>query len=380
MKGSISKRTGTRGTTWYGKYDFRDPVTGKRIHRRVNAPTRKECEAKLRAAISAVESGGLPTATKMPLREHIDRWLEAVEHSVRPATFRRYSDVMRRHVLPTLGAVPLTRLGAPHLQRLYAERLESGLSPTTVHHIHVTFHTALKQAVRWNLIDRNPTELVAPPRRAQPETHTWSLEQSQRVLATGDQTELGALWRLALLTGMRRGEILGLKREDIDFQSGTLSVRRTLSRGKVGRWELGQPKTAAGRRSIALPADSVDALKGHRAKQAEERLRLGPLWEDHGFVFTGRTGAPLHVNSLDAQFRKLIEASGVPKIRFHDLRHTSATLMLLIGVHPKVVQERLGHSDISMTMNRYSHVTPGMQQRAADNLSSALSGIQSAAS
>jgi integrase len=306
------------------------------------------------------------------LREFVERWLDAKEHTVRPATFRRYSDLMRKHVLPMLGSVRLTKLGTPHLQRLYAELLESGLSPTTVHHIHVTLHGALKQALRWGMIDRNSTELIDPPRRTQPETQTWSLEESQMVLAAGDQTNLGALWRLALLTGMRRGEILGLKWEDIDFKSGTLSVRRTLSRGRGGTWELGQPKTAAGRRSIALPADCIDALKRHRVQQAEVQLRLGPLWEDHGFVFTGHTGRLLHINSLDAQFRKLIETAGVPRIRFHDLRHTSATLMLLIGEHPKIVQERLGHSDISMTLNRYSHVTPGMQKHVADNLSAAL--------
>lgn len=380
MNGSIQKRVGVRGTTWYGKYDYPDPVTGKRVYKRVSAPTKKECEAKLRAAIAAVEAGKTSNSNKVTLREFVEQWLAAKEHTVRPATFRRYSDVMRKHVLPALGSVRLAKLGASHLQRLYSERLESGLSPTTVNHIHVTLHGALKQAVRWGMIDRNPTELVDPPRRAQPETQTWSLEDARAILAAGDKTNLAALWRLALSTGMRRGEILGLKWEDIDFQSGTLSVRRTLSRGKGGRWEEGQPKTAAGRRSIALPTDCLDALKRHRVQQAEERLRLGPLWEDHGFVFTGHTGRPLHVNSLDVQFRKLIETAGVPKIRFHDLRHTSATLMLLIGEHPKIVQERLGHSDISMTLNRYSHVTPGMQKRAADKLSAALNAAEAAAS
>ncbi len=380
MKGGVYKREGKRGTAWYGRYSFIDPVTGERAFRRVSAPTKKLAEEKLRAAIVAAESGKALTNEKMMLREFVEQWLAAKEHTVRPATFRRYSDVMRKHVLPMLGSVRLAKLGASHLQRLYTERLESGLSPTTVNHIHVTLHGALKQAVRWGIIDRNPTELIDPPRRAQPETQTWSLEDARAILAAGDKTNLAALWRLALSTGMRRGEILGLKWEDIDFQSGTLSVRRTLSRGKGGTWEEGQPKTAAGRRSIALPTDCIDALKRQRVQQAEERLRLGPLWEDHGFVFTGHTGRPLHVNSLDHQFRKLIETAGVPKIRFHDLRHTSATLMLLIGEHPKIVQERLGHSDISMTLNRYSHVTPGMQKRTADNLSSALNGSKSAAS
>ena len=375
MKGSFQKRTGKRGTSWYGKYDYMDPVSGKRIHRRVSAPTRKECESRLRAAIAAAESGKALVTSKMTLRGFTEQWLETIEHSVRPATLRRYADTVRNHVLPSLGSAQLAKIGPPHLQQLYKDKLESGLSPTTVNFLHVTLHDALKQTVRWGLIERNPTELVDPPPRTQPEFETWSAEQTRAVLAAGDETGLAALWRLALLTGMRRGEVLGLKWEDIDFATGTLSVRRTLTRGKGGTWELGQPKTKSGRRSIALPASCVDALKHHRARQAEERLRLGAIWEDQGFIFTGHTGHPLHVNTLMYQFKKLIEAADVPSIRFHDLRHTCATLLLSQGVHPKIVQERLGHANISMTLDRYSHVTPDMQRQAADTLDAALAGV-----
>ena len=372
MKGSFQKRTGKRGTSWYGKYDYTDPITGKRVHRRVSAPTRKECESRLRAAIAAAESGKALATSKMTLGHFTEQWLETIE---RPATFRRYADTMRIHVLPSLGSAQLAKIGPPHLQKLYKDKLESGLSPTTVNFLHVTLHGALKQAVRWGLIERNPTELVDPPRRTQPEFETWSAEQTRSGLATGDETGLAALWRLALLTGMRRGELLGLKWEDIDFATGTLSVRRTLTRGKGGTWELGQPKTKSGRRSIALPASCVEALKRHRAHQAEERLRLGPIWEGQGFIFTSHTGHPLHVNTLMYQFKKLIEAADVPSIRFHDLRHTCATLLLSQGVHPKIVQERLGHANISMTLDHYSHVTPDMQRQAADTLDAALAGV-----
>jgi len=380
MKGSIEKRVGKRGTTWYGKYDFLDPATGKRVHRRVSAPTRKECETRLRAAIQAGERGRSAADERLTVRAYTDRWLAAIEPTVRPATFRRYTDFLRLHVLPAIGGIQMSKLAPLDLQRLYADRLDVGLSPTTVHHMHAVIHRLLKQAMRWGIVDRNVSEMVDPPRRATPDVTTWDAEQTVDVLAAGDSTDLAALWRLALLTGMRRGELLGLMWDDLDLDRGALAVRRTLSRGKGGTWELGQPKTASGRRSIALPASCVAALRKHRARQAEDRLLLGPMWQDAGFVFTNETGGPLHVNTLNYRFEKLIAAASVPAIRFHDLRHTSATLLLAQGVHPKIVQERLGHADISMTLNRYSHVMPGMQRQAADTLDAALDAARRAAS
>jgi integrase len=273
---------------------------------------------------------------------------------------------MRLHVLPALGGIRLAKLSPADLQRLYADRLASGLGPTSVSHLHFVLHRALHQAMRWELVNRNVSEMVDPPRRKTPEAKTWDAKQAAAVLTVGEQTPLAALWRLALLTGMRRGELLGLKWDDLDLDKRTLAVRRTLSRGKGGTWELGQPKTTSGRRSITLPDSCVATLRKHRAAQNAERLRLGPLWEDNGFVFTNQIGGPLHVNSLVAQYEKLIKAADVPRIRFHDLRHTSATLLLAQDIHPKIVQERLGHADIGMTLNRYSHVTPSMQREAAE--------------
>jgi integrase len=373
MKGSIQKRVGARGTSWYAKYDYLDPVTSKRVHRRVSASTRKECESKLRVAIAAAESGRSLTFDKQAVREFVDQWLASIEHSVRPSTHRRYSDVMRKHVIPALGTVQLSKLSPAHLQDLYTNLLKQGLSPTTVNLLHVTLHGALKQALRWGMIERNPCDLVDPPRCVTPETITWSVDQTRKVLTIGDSGEYAALWRLALMCGMRRGELLGLKWDDVDLDRGTLAVRRTLSRGSGGTWQLTEPKTASGRRQIALPESCVAALRKHRLRQLEQRMALGPAWEDHGFVFTGRTGTPLHVNSMTVHFKKLITDAQVPAIRFHDLRPTCAALLLADCVHPKIVQERLGHSDISMTLNRYSHVTHDMQRAAVDTLDEAFS-------
>jgi integrase len=223
-------------------------------------------------------------------------------------------------------------------------------------------------------------DLVDPPRRNKPEIQTWDAAQAARALATGDRSDLAALWRLALLCGLRRGELLGLKWENVDLERGALAVRRTLTRGPGGAWELGQPKTASGRRAVALPESCVTALRKHRAAQHTHRLAIGPAWEDHGFVFTNATGAPLHTNALIGRFERLIRDTDLPRIRFHDLRHTCATLHLARKTQPKVVQELLGHSNISMTLDRYSHVTETMQRDAAAAIDELIDAAKSAAS
>lgn len=171
---------------------------------------------------------------------------------------------------------------------------------------------------------------------------------------------------------MLRGELLGLMWEDKDLDRGMLAVRRTMSRGSAGNWVIGQPKTASGRRAIALPESCVTFLRRHRAKQNAQRLRLGELWVDSGFVFTGQQAQTLHVNVLVTQFKALTRKAGLPDLRFHDLRHTSATLLLAQGVHPRIVQKGLGYASIAMTLNRYSQITPYMQPQAADTLDSAF--------
>ncbi len=381
MRGSVQKYTGKRGTSWYAVVDLPpDPATGKRRQKRVSAKTRRECETLIAELLAATNSGSSVAKDKATVAEFVDRWLEATEANVKPATARRYSDLMRLHVLPVIGGIQMQRLSALHIQELHARWREKGLSPTSCYHAHYILHRALSQAVRWRMLATNPCKLVDAPRRSTPETKTWDLAQVSAVLTAAASDDLEALWRLALLAGMRRGELLGLQWDDVDFERGTLAVRRTLSRGKGGSWELGTPKTTSGRRSIALPPSVVESLKRHRVQQLERRLALGPVWQDHGFVFTNAIGGPLHVNSLVARFGKLVAAAGVPRIRFHDLRHTSATLLLAQGVHPKIVQERLGHANIAMTLDRYSHVTMDMQRDAADALDATLKRNAEAAS
>ncbi len=369
MAGTAKKRPGKRGMAWSMLVDGpRDPVTGKRQQKRFTAPTKRELETKAAAFMNAVQTGTFADPGKATVRDYVEQWLEAIAPSIRPSTHRRYADMVRLHVLPVLGEVRLARLSAAHLQRLYADRLATGLSPTTISNLHFMIHRALEQAVRWGLTARNVTDAVDPPRRATPDAKTWDSRQVVAFLAATKGDELEALWRLALMTGMRRGEILGLRWEDVDLGRGVLAVRRTCSRGRGGVWEFGAPKTAKGRRSIALPPSLVESLRQHRSAHVQRRLALGGAYQDQDLVFTNGLGDPVHPNSLAHRFRRLTAQAGLPAIRFHDLRHTSATLMLANGEHPKIVQERLGHADIGMTLNLYSHVTMDMQRQAADRL------------
>ncbi len=250
-------------------------------------------------------------------------------------------EACRFHLGISLGRKHLAKLTAMDIQQLYTDRLTVGkLSPTTVVNIHTILHKGLKQARRWGLITHNVAEDVDPPRKARPATVTWNRAQVQAFLAVSDKDDLA---------------------------HGQLAVKRSLSRGAGGSYEFGPPKTAAGRRSIALPASLVRSLQKHRVRQAEQRLRVEG-WADMDMVFATSLGTPILPNHMDRNFKRLIAEADLPQIRIHDLRHTAATLMLANGEHPKIVQERLGHSDVSMTLNRYSHVTMHMQREAADRL------------
>jgi integrase len=230
--------------------------------------------------------------------------------------------------------------------------------------------------VKWGLLVRNVADIVEPPQRARNEMHVWSVEHVGCILRAASDDPLEAFWRLAIYTGMRRGELLALKWSDLELDAGALFVQRALSRGETSRLEEGEPKSHSGRRRIALSLSVVESLKRHRVRQLEYRLSIGDAYEDRGYVFANETGGYIHPNTLYRRFRDLIVRAGVPAIRFHDLRHTSATLLLAEGVHGKIVQERLGHANIAMTLDLYSHVTADMQRNAADALEARITDAE----
>jgi integrase len=376
MQGSIQKRIGKRGVTWTVVADMPpDPVTGRRRQKRISAPTKKEIEQLVAQHIQSVNTGTYVDASKLTLGDYLTQWLGALE-GVGPATRRRYADLVRLHVVPVLGSRLLVKVTPLDVQALYSDRKAAGLSPTTTNLLHNMLHRALKQAVDWDMLLRNPTERVTAPRPAAPEPATWDAGQVARFLAAADATDDGALWRVAICTGMRRSELLGLQWADVDLERGVLNVRHARKRGEGNRWETGAPKTRKGRRQIALPPSAVEALRQHRRRQVEYRLQLGTAYHDQGYVFAGDEGQPMHPNVIAKRFARLVAVTSLPAIKLHGLRHTNATVSLAAGEHPKIVQERLGHSTISMTLDRYSHVTESMQREAAARLDALLSAAQ----
>jgi integrase len=255
---------------------------------------------------------------------------------------------------------------------LYRAKLDAGLAPRSVLHIHRTLSKALKQATDDGLIPRNAASLVKPPRSGTEEIRPLDSEQVRTLFedasASGDRLE--ALYVVAVTTGMRRGELQGLKWEDLDLEARTLQVRRTLSEPKGG-WIFEAPKSGKGR-SIRLTRKAISALREHRKRQLEERMQKAGLWSDYGLVFPSTIGTPISGGNLNRSFKALLKCAGLPAVRFHDLRHTCATLLLRQGVNPKYVQELLGHADISLTLNVYSHILPDMGDAAAGAMDAAL--------
>ena len=285
--------------------------------------------------------------------------------SLRPKTHVGYEVLIRRHALPSLGRHRLARLQPQYLQELYRDRLAAGAAPMTVRHLHALLHRALKDALRWGLVVRNVADLVDPPRAPRPDLRTLSQDEARRLIdsAPGDRFE--ALYVLALTSGMRQGELLALRWRDLNLDRGSLRILGSLQRTENGLAIL-EPKTAGSRRQVALTSEAVSALRRHRVAQAEERLGMGIHWEDNDLVFANEVGRPIEVrNLMRRSFLPLLERAGLPRIRFHDLRHTAATLLLQQGAHPKLVAEMLGHSRIGTTLDLYSHVTPTMHRQAA---------------
>ena len=343
--------------------------------------TRKEVQEQLKTALHQQQQGMLITGPQQKVGEFLTHWLEdAHKHAVRPCTYERYEAMIRLHLGPGIGHYQLQKLSPQHLQAFYAKKLDEGLSPTTVTSLHKMLHLALNRAVRWNLVPRNVCDAVTPPHVKRYEIQPLSPEQVQRFLAAAAGHRLEALFVLALATGMRRGEILALKWKDVSFTTGTLQVRRILTHmpaklnGKGGYVEA-EPKTEKSRRNIAIAAFALEKLKEHRVRQLEEKLKAGPAWKENDLVFCSTVGGHLHTSRiLFKQFKALLKKAELPDIRFHDLRHSSATMLLSVDVHPKVVQEILGHSQISMTLDIYSHVLPTMQQQAVSKMNDVLQG------
>ena len=303
--------------------------------------------------------------------EFLTDWLVQSEPTRRPTTSVSYERCVRDHMVPFLGDVVLRDLAPDHVRAWQAVLLQKPLrfrkgtlSPITVRYCHRLLRRALQDALRWELIERNPCDAVIAPRRADTEMRVWSPDEAKQFLAYVEGDRLAAMWRLFLATGMRRGEVAGLRWIDVDVETGRVSVRHT----RVLVYDqatVSEPKTRRSRRVVSLDRGTVQALTLHRQGQDAEREYAGEVWTETGYVFVREDGEPLDPDRISHVFRATADAAGVPRIRLHDLRHTAAALALATGMHPKVMSDRLGHSSIAITLDVYGHLVPGLQEDAA---------------
>ena len=331
--------------------------------------TRREVQEQLKVALREQQQGMLATGPQQSMKHYLEYWLEEVHKpSILSTTYRGYRIFLNKHILPALGHVQLQRLTSQQVQAFYTKKLKEGLAAKTVRNMHGLLHKALDNAVRWGLVPRNVSDAVSLPRQTRHEIQPLNRVQAQRLLEAAKGHALQGLLTLAVTTGMREGELLALRWQDIDFDTQSLQNRRSMSfiPGK-GYVEL-EPKTEKGRRKIMLPSFVCEALKQHRLRQLERRLKVGTRWQERDLVFCNIYGGFLDPAHLRQRFDRLLRDAGLPDVRFHDLRHSAATILLSMGVHPKVVQELLGHSQIDVTMDTYSHVLPSMQQEAMEKL------------
>jgi integrase len=350
-----------------------DPETGKRRQQWVTVRgTRKDAERRLAELLHRLDTGTFVKPSKTTLADYLQRWLEEyVRPNLSPRGSERYESIARVHLVPSLGAIPLTQLRPEHLQRQYASKLSDGLSPRSVRYQHVVLHKALQTAMKWGLVARNVGDGVDVPRARQAEMQTWDEYEVGRFLEAASGGPYYALFHTALFTGMRRSELLALQWRDIDFHQ--VHVSRSLHQLSGGNYVFAQPKSARSRRTIALSPSSVLVLKDHRDRQEGVRAVLGVPSKGEDLVFSTPEGKPLRPNTVSRAWASLAARAGVRVIRLHDARHTHASLMLKQGVHPKIVQERLGHASVQITLDTYSHVAPGLQEAAAESFDKLVS-------
>ncbi len=355
----------------------RDSQTGKRkYHNKTVRGNRKDAQKYLNGVLRDLDLGTFVEPSSMTLNEYLDKWLEtAAKARLSERVFADYKYLLDLYLRDVIGSKRISDLRAMDIQLLYSAMQEKGLSSRTVRYVNAVLSSALKQAVKWGVIARNPASLVELPKIQRKEMQALSTEQAVKFLKAAAEDRYSVLFTLALITGMRPEEYLGLQWKDIDLQNGVITVQRAvIERNKIG-WYFSEPKTTTSRRSIPIPQSLLQALTKHKHKQLEERLKAGASYQDYDLVFATREGTPLlRRNIVRRHFKPILKRAGLPEsLRLYDLRHSCATLLLAANENPKVVGERLGHASIRMTMDVYSHVLPTMQRAASDKLELLLS-------
>ena len=358
-----------------------DPATGKRRQQWYSVKgTKKEAEKRLSELLHELDTGTFMKPGKTTLAEYLERWMkDYARPNLAPRTVEGYESIIRKHLIPKLGHLLLTQLKPEHLQKYYAELMQSGrcsnrggLSAQTVRHHHTALHKAIQTAVEWGLLTRNVADAVRPPRAAQAEMQTWNEDEIMHFLEAAKATPYYALFYTAIFTGMRRSELMALRWQDVDFILSQIYVNRSIHQLRDGSFIFRSPKTAKGRRLVAMPPSAILVLQDHYNKVAQDRKVLGVTLRDDDLVFGEADGRPMRPNRITRAWPMLAASAGLKVIRLHDARHTHASIMLKKGIHPKIVHERLGHASIAITLDTYSHVSPGLQAAAAKSFDEAF--------
>jgi integrase len=380
VKGSIKQRSS-------GSYsiilDFgKDPATGKRQQKwHTFKGTKRQAQDECARLIASMKGGTYLEPSRVMLSQFLDRWLDHARSQVSTKTHQRYGELARKNIIPRLGATALTKLKPAQISAAYAEALASGrrdgtggLSPRTVHHMHRVLKQALGQAVKWELLNRNPCDAVDPPRVGRGTMQTYDMPQTVEVIEALRETRMLIPALLAVMCGLRRGEVLAIRWKNIDLDAGQITVAESVEE-TLGKIAFKAPKSGKGR-TLALSPVVVDELRAHRSRQSEELLRLGVRLSGETLVVAQADGSLLKPTSLTHEWTRLSAKTGLPRIRFHDLRHTHATALLANNVNPKIASERLGHSKVGITLDLYSHVMPGMQEDAVSRVDDAYRAAQ----
>jgi integrase len=375
MKGHIRERSPGH---WGIVLEQKDAETGNRKRKwRSFKGTKRQAQIECARLICEMRNGTYLEPSKTILAQYFERWLDHMTSQVSPKSHARYCELARKNIAPLLGSVVLTQLRPALISAAYSKALTQGrrdggggLSPQTVTHMHRVLKQALGQAVKWELLNRNPVDAVDPPRAVRAPMNTYDLDQTAELIEVMRPTRMLIPTLLAVLCGMRRGEVAALRWKNVDLDAGQLAILESAEQiGSKVRYKA--PKSGKGR-TLALSASLVEEMRAHRLRQAEELLKIGVRLSDKTFVVAQADGTPLQPDTLTQDWFRKLAGTSLPRIRFHDLRHAHATHMLSSGVHPKVASERLGHSKIGITLDLYSHVLPGMEADAAERVDAAL--------
>jgi len=367
--GSVRKE----GNKWYYVIEMGKDIRGKRKQKKKRGfKTKKEAKAALTKTLHEMNTGSYIEPSTQKFGEFLLGWLEIKKTTVAESSYTTYYYNLKSHILPELENIALGNLKPIHIQQFYTKLLnEKKLNHNTVRKIHTMLVNALEHAVKLEMIVRNVASLVDPPKETKSEMEVWDVDEVKQFLNAAKDSPFYMVYLIAINTGMRQGEILGLPWENVNIEEESIHVKQTLSSGKKLK---STTKTAAGLRTVAIPDELVRELKRHKLEQKKHRLQMGELYTDYNLVNASEVGTPINPSNLRRDFNIYIKKAGVKKIRFHDLRHTHATLLLKQGVHPKIVSERLGHADTRMTLDRYSHLLPNMQRETARQFGEMLYG------